>query len=94
MNLGKPQAKALVEYSTATQSSTGAVNISTGTTKHVRTTATGTYTIRMRISRTTLFLVDAAGSTGACQGASTAPHGCVSETVEGTAQHLVRVVPR
>jgi hypothetical protein len=93
-NLGKPQARALVEYVTATQSSSGAIVSISDTTKHVRATAAGTYTIRTRISKTTLFLVDAAGSTGACQGASTAPHGCVSETVEGTAQHLVRVVPR
>jgi hypothetical protein len=93
-NLGNPQARALVEYSTATQSSSGAITSISETTKHVRATAAGTYTIRMRISKTTLFLVDAAGSTGACQGASTAPHGCVSETVEGTAEHLVRVVPR
>ena len=93
-DLGKPQAGALVEYSTATQSSSGAIVQISDTTKHVRTTAAGTYTIRKRISKTTLFLVDAAGSTGPCQGPSTAPRGCVSETVEGTAEHLARVVPR
>jgi hypothetical protein len=93
-NLGKPQARALVEYATASVSSTGTIVQVATNEKHVRATAAGTYTIRAKITKATLVAVDAAGSTGPCQGPSTAPRGCVSETVEGTAQHVVRVVPR
>jgi hypothetical protein len=88
--LGKPQARAVVEYATTSGSSSVIV---LGVPKQVRASAAGTFTIRTRITRTTLFVLDVAATTGPCQGASTAPGGCLSETVEGTAQRLVRIVP-
>jgi hypothetical protein len=91
--LGKPQPRAVVEYSTVTSSSSGTITIvTTSSANRVRASANGTFTIRTRVTRTTLFLVDVAATTGPCQGPSTAPGGCLSETTEGTASRTVRVV--
>lgn len=89
--LAKPQPQAVVEYFTV-QSSSSAVIVSGGSQNKVRASAGGTFTIRKRISKTTVFVLDVASTTGACQGPSTAPRGCVSETVGGTGEKEVRVV--
>jgi hypothetical protein len=84
--LGKPQAGAAVEYFGDT---------SFAPPKHVRTSAKGTFSTRVRIPSTTTFFLDVPDATVACRGSSSAPRGCLSLTVAGTNTRLVRVaVPR
>jgi hypothetical protein len=91
--LGKPQSGAAVEYVTVSSSSNGFVSIVSATSiKKVRASTAGTFAIRARIAKTTTFLLDVPDTVGACQGSSTAPRGCLSETFEGTAEKDVRVV--
>jgi len=89
--LGQPQSGAVVEYAAVSASSSGSIVVGAAV-KRVRASATGTFTIRTRISKTTTFLLDVANTVGPCQAPSTAPRGCLSETVEGTGEKDVRVV--
>jgi hypothetical protein len=80
--VGKPQAHADVFVVTAN----GILPI------HARTNAAGRFTIRAHVSQTTTFLVDVPDQTEACQGASTAPAGCQTETISAAGGKRVRVV--
>jgi hypothetical protein len=80
---GKPQAGASVEYLRLDLF---------GPPRHVRTSANGAFTARVRIGSTTTFAADVPDTTGPCPGSSTAPRGCASLTVSGTRARTVRVV--
>lgn len=82
---GKPQARAAVEI------------IDVGglpNPKHVRTTARGTFSTRLRTPVTTTYVARVDDAAGDCGGASTAPAGCTSLTVSGTNSVQVTVGPR
>ena len=81
--LGRPQPNVTVDVSW-----TDSLLLS----KQVRTSASGTFSTRIRITRTMRFAADVPDSTGGCPGPSTAPRGCASQTVAGTALELARVV--
>jgi len=83
MELGKPQARALVQYLRSDVETLP---------KGVRTTAAGTFTIRARVIRTTSFALFVPDATGTCSGPSSAPKGCATHTVAGTNSRIVRVV--
>jgi hypothetical protein len=89
--LGKPEPRATVEYEAASTNGLVVV-LNSGSSKKVRTSAAGTFTIHKRISKTTVFVLDVPSTTGPCRGTSAAPRGCLSETTEGTGEKDVRVV--
>jgi hypothetical protein len=88
--LGKPQPYVHVDYEVVVRTPGGFGVTAPG--KRVLTSAAGTFTIRTLIAKTTTFLVGVSDVAGACAGASTAPLGCASETVEGTAGTFARVI--
>src|SRR5579859_462527 len=59
---------------------------------HRRTDAQGRFTLKERISGTTRFDVEVLAQTEACQGSSTAPGGCLGQTISPPPGKRVRVV--
>jgi len=81
--IGKPQGGATVDVIRSN---------SLGTPKRVHASANGTFTTRIHITATTAFAADVPDAVTGCSSGSTAPGGCLSQTVAGSDLEVARVV--
>jgi len=87
--LGQPRAGVPIDLSGYSPSSDGFTDFGS-----VRTNAAGEFSIRRKIARTTQFLASADAEAGPCKAPSTAPQGCVSESVTPPSPARAAVVVR